>query len=104
VEHELSHAVWSQSGLHRFSDEPRPVFKAVGCAKCLGTGYRGRIAIHELMVLNSDLNQSIQKGADALALHAQARAAGMITLYEDGLRHVYAGVTTLDEVLRVTQD
>lgn len=104
VPDELSASVWHQSGLNRFNDVPQPVYRAVGCLKCHDTGYVGRIAIHELLVLEAELYRAIQEGADALALHNQARAAGMTTLYEDGLRHVIAGVTTLDEVMRVTQD
>lgn len=100
----LSPAVWLQSGLARFSPEPTPVYRAVGCPKCNGLGYQGRAAIHELFVMDSVMHQAVLDGADAVKLHEIARERGMLTLYEDGLRHVIAGLTTLDEVLRVTQD
>ncbi|MHB8920973.1 MAG: type II secretion system ATPase GspE [Halothiobacillus sp.] len=101
---ELSPQVWLQSGLTRLSAQPVPVYRAVGCAKCNGLGYQGRAAIHELFVLDSVMHQAVLEGADAMRLHEIARERGMLTLYEDGLRHVVAGFTTLDEVLRVTQD
>ena len=80
------------------------VYGAVGCNECSHTGYRGRVAIHELLVLDGTIHKAILEGADATILHQAARNQGMLTLYEDGLRKVAAGVTSLDEVLRVTQD
>ncbi len=80
------------------------VYQAVGCEHCMHTGYRGRSAIHELFALDDAMHREIMSGADATDLHAAARRAGMITLYEDGLRKVAAGRTSLEEVLRVTQD
>ena len=63
-----------------------------------------RRAIHELFVLDSDMHKAILSGTDATTLHAASRQRGMLTLYEDGLRKVAGGVTSLEEVLRVTQD
>jgi general secretion pathway protein E len=54
--------------------------------------------------MNDAAHKAILAGADATTLHSVARAGGMLTLYEDGLRKVAAGVTSLDELLRVTQD
>ena len=68
------------------------------------TGYAGRTSIHELFALDDEMHRVIMSGADATLLHAAARRQGMITLYEDGLRKVVSGVTSLEEVLRVTQD
>ena len=70
----------------------------------MGTGYAGRAAIHELFALDNEMHRVIMSGADATLLHAAARRQGMITLYEDGLRKVVQGVTSLEEVMRVTQD
>lgn len=101
----LPDAAREGSGLSRFlQGEGTVVYRAVGCESCRGTGYKGRTGIHELMVLSDDLRRAIVEGQDANALHALAARQGMLSLYEDGLRKVAAGVTTLDEVLRVTQD
>lgn len=80
------------------------VYQAAGCAHCMETGYSGRTSIHELFQLDEDIHRVIMSGADATLLHAAARRQGMITLYEDGLRKVAAGLTSMEEVLRVTQD
>jgi len=80
------------------------VFQARGCEHCLDSGYSGRTSIHELFVLDDDMHRVIMSGADATLLHAAARKQGMITLYEDGLRKVVKGDTSLEEVMRVTQD
>ncbi|RLQ23679.1 type II secretion system protein GspE [Seongchinamella sediminis] len=80
------------------------VYRAVGCPACMETGYSGRTSIHELFPLDDEMHRVIMSGADATVLHAAARRQGMITLYEDGLRKVAAGLTSMEEVLRVTQD
>jgi general secretion pathway protein E len=96
--------VREQTGLARFADPGRPIYRAVGCVECRRSGYRGRIGIHELFVLDETMRRAIIDGADANVLHSLASQGGMLSLYEDGLRKVAAGVTTLDEVARVTQD
>ncbi|MFV0276399.1 MAG: type II secretion system protein GspE, partial [Parahaliea sp.] len=104
-ERELDGQAIRHYGLARFLKEgQRSVYQAEGCEHCLDTGYAGRIAIHELFVLDEDMHRVIMSGADATVLHAAARRQGMITLYEDGLRKVVAGSTSLEEVMRVTQD
>ena len=80
------------------------IYEPVGCETCKGTGYRGRMAIHELFVLDASAQRAVLDGADAHQLREHARARGMRTLYEDGLRKVALGHSSLDEVLRVTQD
>ena len=80
------------------------VYEAVGCDQCKGTGYSGRSAIHELFLLDDEIQRAILNGSDANQLREVARAKGMATLYEDGMRKVLAGQTSIDEVLRVTQD
>ncbi len=92
------------SGLVRFVDPERSIYRAVGCEQCRHSGYRGRTGIHELFVLDEPMRRAIIDGRDANALHSLAVQGGMLSLYEDGLRKVAAGVTTLDEVARVTQD
>jgi len=80
------------------------IFEAAGCEACKQTGYRGRIAIHELFLLDPTIQREILNGADAHHLRELARERGMRTLYEDGLLKVVTGLTSLDEVLRITQD
>ncbi|QDF95607.1 type II secretion system protein GspE [Azoarcus sp. DD4] len=102
---ELADEVLQASGLARFMPAgSRTVQRARGCPACKGSGYRGRTAVHELFVLDEEAHRAILAGADATTLHAVACRGGMLTLYEDGLRKVAAGLTSLEEVLRVTQD
>ena len=97
-------ALLQSSGLGRFLPAGQPMYQATGCEHCRGTGYQGRGAIHELLMVDETLRSAILQGHDAGALQALAVQGGMLTLYDDGLRKVAAGVTSLDELLRVTQD
>ena len=81
-----------------------PTFQGAGCEKCFNTGYKGRIGIFEMMEMNDKLRKMVMANADASDLTNEARSAGMRTLREDGWMKVAAGVTTADEVLRVTQE
>jgi len=92
------------SGLGRFLASGASIYDAKGCDHCRGTGYQGRTGIHELLVVDESMRSGILRGLDAGALQQLAVQAGMHTLYDDGLRKVAAGVTSLDELLRVTQD
>ncbi|MBT4522027.1 MAG: Flp pilus assembly complex ATPase component TadA [Halieaceae bacterium] len=80
------------------------VYQAGGCDLCQHTGYRGRTGIHELFIMDTSMHREILNGADATTLHAAARHNGMITLFEDGLRKVASGISSMEEVLRVTLD
>jgi general secretion pathway protein E len=92
-------------GLRRFmKSADNIIYQAVGCDACKHTGYKGRTGIHELFVLDSAMHAAILTGADATTLHAIARRQGMYTLFEDGLRKVARGVTSIEELLRVTMD
>jgi general secretion pathway protein E len=105
VAHEVGRDYIVQTGLRRFvADDTCQLFRAGGCAACNHTGYAGRTGIHELFVLDSEMHRVIMSGADATLLHAAARRQGMVTLYEDGLRKVVKGETSMEELLRVTQD
>ena len=102
---EMNAADVDQTGMRRFVEgSGQRVYQAVGCDECGHTGYSGRTGIHELFVLDEEMHREIMGGSDATTLHAAARRQGMITLYEDGLRKVVQGVTSMEEVLRVTQD
>lgn len=96
--------VRQSTGLARFRPSDQPIFRAVGCEHCRQSGYRGRTGIHELLVLDEPMRRAIIEGLDANALNSLAAGSGMLSLFEDGLRKVAAGVTSLDELARVTQD
>ncbi len=84
--------------------EAHEVFRSAGCAACRQTGYFGRHAIFELMRLNEEIRERILTSRSVGAVRESAREAGMRTLAEDGWRLVVDGVTSVDEVLRVTRD
>lgn len=79
-------------------------YRGAGCEHCYGTGYRGRQGIFELMELNDELRKLIMKNADASDLTLAARKNGMRSLREDGWMKVANGMTTAEELLRVTQE
>ncbi|WP_268796944.1 type II secretion system ATPase GspE [Pseudomonas huanghezhanensis] len=88
--------------LHRYTDE-RPIRLYRPRVDAPGGGYRGRSAITELLVMNEELRGLLMRHADASTLEQAARRAGLRTLHEEGLRQAVAGVTSLEEVLRVTR-
>jgi general secretion pathway protein E/type IV pilus assembly protein PilB len=77
-------------------------WRGAGCRACRQTGYRGRTGIYELMITGEDIRELCVHRANASAIRAQAIKNGMITLRQDGYRKVQQGLTTLDEVARVT--
>jgi type IV pilus assembly protein PilB len=78
------------------------VYKGMGCGNCASTGYRGRMAMHEILYINPELQEAIVKLRPANELKDIALKHGMRTLRQAGLRKVALGMTTLDEVIRVT--
>jgi type IV pilus assembly protein PilB len=91
-----------QAGFTEAEAEAVQARTGAGCVRCHGSGYKGRIGLYEVMVVNEALRALILAGAPALELRRQAVADGMITLRGSGLRKVAAGVTTLEEVVRET--
>ncbi|TKB91663.1 MAG: type II secretion system protein GspE [Nitrospira sp.] len=79
------------------------LYRGAGCAACSQTGYRGRIGIFELMVLNDDIRRLIGGKADSTAIKHAAITNGMVTLKQEGAERVLQGQTTLEEVMRITQ-
>jgi general secretion pathway protein E len=79
------------------------IFRKKGCHACMHTGYRGRTAIFEIMVMDENLKRLILKTSDSNHIHEEAIKRGMTTLMQDGARKIMEGVTTLEEVLRVTR-
>ena len=83
-------------------DEALPtLYRPVGCSACSKTGYKGRLALHEVMAVSEDIERMAVEHASALAISKVALEQGMITLREDGLRKVKAGITSIEEILRV---
>ena len=80
------------------------IYSAKGCEECSGTGYAGRICIVELLCLDDELKKKILEHADANELQNIAINNGMQTMYQDGLTKVLSGVTTLEEITRVTKE
>jgi general secretion pathway protein E len=80
------------------------LYKPVGCSECAGTGYWGRVCIIEMMVVSDAIRSLIMRHATAGDIRAAAVAEGMETMFENGLRKSLAGVTTIEEVLRVTRE
>ena len=79
-------------------------YAAQGCAACNHTGYRGRSGIYEFFTLDEALRALIHDGVSEQALHAHLAGTGMRSLRDDGMRWVAAGMTTLEEVVRVTRE
>lgn len=77
------------------------LYKGAGCAHCKGTGYRGRMAIVEMLEMSTELREMAFKRAPTQEIRARARALGMLTLLEDGVRKVLQGQSTIDEILRI---
>ncbi|EGV52484.1 GspE/PulE family protein [endosymbiont of Riftia pachyptila] len=83
--------------------ETAQFYTAHGCEQCRGTGYIGRAAIVEIILLDDKIRDLIMARADSLSIARQARSANMLTLYEDGMAKAAKGVTTIEEILRVTR-
>ncbi|MEX0701622.1 MAG: GspE/PulE family protein [Planctomycetales bacterium] len=83
---------------HRPPEDPQSQ-----CPRCGGTGFYGRIGIFELLIVNDAIREMIRNAAPLTEIRAEARKNGMLSLKEEGLRHVVRGVTSLEEMLRVVQ-
>ena len=80
----------------------RPLHRAVGCENCGGSGYYGRKGIYELMEMSTDLRDMTFNTKPTQELRSKARSEGMVTLQEDAVRKLLAGVTSIEDILRVT--
>jgi general secretion pathway protein E len=81
-----------------------PIYRARGCSECWNTGYLGRTGIYEILPIDDDFRGLIIKSADGSTLRKAAIAKGMRTLRDDGAEKVLKGITTVEEVLRATQE
>ena len=82
----------------------RKVFRGHGCAKCHQTGYKGRCGIYELLLMTQELKALVLQTSDANQIKACAVESGMVTLRKDGAMKVFQGITTIEEVVRVSHD
>jgi len=89
----------------RFPFDPKDdlpkLYRPVGCTACGNTGYRGRMAIHEVMTVTEEIERLVAENASAEDMGRVAREQGMLTLRDDGMEKVRAGSTSIEEVLRV---
>ena len=102
VPHEIAEDDWQSLTKPWSSPVPTGAHKAVGCLECRDTGYRGRAGVYEIMQLNDNIKTLITEGTDLVALRRQAFKEGMRSLRLSGAQKVAAGLTTIEEVLRVT--
>jgi len=97
-----------ESELNRIGLDPSrwsgPVYRAKGCRACRNTGFRGRTAVHELMVVDDEVRELVMKKNDASSIRRLCTSKGMKVLRHDGVERIAVGQTTIEELLRVTQE
>jgi general secretion pathway protein E len=76
-------------------------WQALGCSQCEGSGYKGRLGIYELMIINDAIRELIVESKDATVIAAEARKHGLVTLADDGQAKIAQGLTSADEIRRV---
>jgi general secretion pathway protein E len=96
-------ALVGEIGLDTAMDEA-VLYRAKGCEHCLGSGYFGRVAVLEFLPLSDALRMLVHERATPQKIQEAATEAGMISMYHDGLRKARQGMTSLDEVIRVTRE
>ena len=101
AEDDIDEQTWKSLVAPWKAPKPKKIYKPVGCLECRNTGYLGRQGIYEIMLLTDSLNQMITDRCDFIALRKQAIKEGMRTLRLSGAQKVAAGLTTVEEVLRV---
>jgi type IV pilus assembly protein PilB len=77
------------------------LFRPTGCTTCGNTGYKGRMAIHEVMTVTEEIERMVAENASSEEMGRVARQQGMLTLREDGMEKVRQGLTSIEEILRV---
>jgi general secretion pathway protein E len=103
VGYEATHEELLEIGI-RPPDEAVRVYRAAGCVACNYTGYRGRIGIFELMLIDDEIRSKVTQNVDSKSIKQVAASKGMRSLRADGARKVMLGVTSVAEVLRATED
>ncbi|MDY6845411.1 MAG: type II secretion system ATPase GspE, partial [Thermodesulfobacteriota bacterium] len=82
----------------------KPVYRGKGCSECFYTGYKGRTGIFEVLIIDNTIRSAILKTSDSDTIKKKGTKAGMLTLRQDGAGKVIEGITTIEEILRVTQE
>ncbi len=80
---------------------PTKIYHAKGCTTCDNTGYKGRMALLEILKMNTDLDDLLAHGATTKEIRDAAYKQGFFTLADDGIRHIIEGITSIKEVARV---
>ena len=97
--------VVNELGLRKFTrDGSVTLYHAKGCKECAKTGFLGRVSIMEMLPMSDPLRTHVMRHATSAELRQEAIREGMVTMYEDGMRKALNGVTTFEEVLRVTRE
>jgi type IV pilus assembly protein PilB len=104
VEYTPEPDVLRRVGLTEDQIKGKTLFRGVGCEKCSGTGYAGRAAIHELLIVDGDIKNAIVKEKSASEIKEVAAHGGMRTLRDDGIYKAFKGLTTFEEVLSQTAE
>ncbi|MEZ5126228.1 MAG: ATPase, T2SS/T4P/T4SS family [Thermoleophilia bacterium] len=99
---EISAARWRELGLGEPPAAHLTIYNPVGCGKCFGTGYRGRIGLYEVLTIDDELRDLISADGTLLDIQRMARAKGVQSLRDDGIRKVLDGTTSYLELMRVT--
>ena len=98
----LEASVLTDMGFTKDQVSKGTLMKGAGCRVCNGTGYKGRVALYEVMRFNDALKEMVLQGSSTAELKAAAIKGGMITLRMSGIKKISDGVTTPEEVMRVT--
>jgi len=104
VAYDVLPEVVEELGLSRFTDAEQVQLYRPGSSEACPTGYRGRTGIHEILILTEEIRRMVMKHATSTEIEGQGRRAGMRTMYEDGLIKALQGLTSAEEILRVTQE
>lgn len=83
---------------------PKHIYRAVGCEACRGSGYKGRIGIYELLVIDDEIRRLIHDRNSEQLMRSYTNSKGMLDLRQDGMRWVESGMTTLEELLNITKE
>jgi len=101
-EQKISKETFLKLGFPEESFDSLKIYEAQGCAECNQTGYRGRVALYEVMPIKDEIRELILTGASTNEIKKEAIKLGMLTLRHSGIRKIMAGITSIEEVLRVT--
>lgn len=104
VEGEVDDATWQQLVRPWTAKKPAKIYKPVGCLECRNTGFLGRSGVYESFIMEDSLANLVHDGCDPVSLRKEAMRRGMLSLRLSGARKIAAGLTTPEEVLRVTPD